>query len=348
MCNTTLSLRGGVVSASFLNAKPAVGGIGVEPRAGGVLRVLFSVASDAVADVVVRNRCCLSGVDPSAAVFDVLSDREEAQHQALWPAFAAAKAAGKPAQFHRVRLVVDGEVLLPGRSLVRRVAASGQGDSGIIIGKPGKPEPVPYSSDDLPPPPETPKPSSHELTQEALRASVGSQSNLSFVAFWLQLALTLVSAGVLLFSVFVASTSGPTDGLSAVDISKFFTLGGVITSFVSTFVANGFQNMARKLRSGGVYDIAWAAKTLIFTSTLNLVGIALTTVGLQASVGTLVGKTLLTAASNPYQAGAQGNALVSVDVFALQASTNILLAHLIGLAFVNIMQRILSKATRTA
>ncbi|KAG1660242.1 hypothetical protein FOA52_007639 [Chlamydomonas sp. UWO 241] len=100
---------GGVVSASFLNAKPAVGGIGVEPRRGGVLRVLFTVASDAVADTVVRSRRNLCGVDPSAAVFDVLSDREEAQHRALWPAFFAAKAAGKRAQFHRARLVVDGE-----------------------------------------------------------------------------------------------------------------------------------------------------------------------------------------------------------------------------------------------
>ncbi|KAG1660298.1 hypothetical protein FOA52_003319 [Chlamydomonas sp. UWO 241] len=98
---------GGVVSASFLNAKPAVGGIGVEPRRGGVLRVLFTVASDAVADTVVRSRRNLRDVDPSAAVFDVLSDREEAQHRALWPAFLAAKAAGKRAQFHRARLVVD-------------------------------------------------------------------------------------------------------------------------------------------------------------------------------------------------------------------------------------------------
>ncbi|KAG1664367.1 hypothetical protein FOA52_004700 [Chlamydomonas sp. UWO 241] len=86
---------GGVVSASFLNAKPAVGGIGVEPRRGGVLRVLFTVASYAVADTVVRSRRNLRDVDPSAAVFDVLSDREEAQHRALWPAFLAAKAAGK-------------------------------------------------------------------------------------------------------------------------------------------------------------------------------------------------------------------------------------------------------------
>ncbi|KAG1678794.1 hypothetical protein FOA52_012834 [Chlamydomonas sp. UWO 241] len=100
---------GGVVSASFLNAKPAVGGIGVEPRRGGVLRVLFTVASDAVADTVVRSRRNLRDVDPTATVFDVLSDREEAQHRALWPAFLAAKAAGKRAQFHRARLVVDGE-----------------------------------------------------------------------------------------------------------------------------------------------------------------------------------------------------------------------------------------------
>ncbi|KAG1675236.1 hypothetical protein FOA52_016267 [Chlamydomonas sp. UWO 241] len=99
-----------LAAASFFNAKLAVGGIGVEPRAGGVLRVRFTVASDAVADMVVRNRCCLSYyVDSSAAVFDVLSDRKEAQHQALWPAFVAAKAAGKRAQFHRARLVVDGE-----------------------------------------------------------------------------------------------------------------------------------------------------------------------------------------------------------------------------------------------
>ncbi|KAG1662006.1 hypothetical protein FOA52_012177 [Chlamydomonas sp. UWO 241] len=73
-----------------------------------MLRVLFAVESDAVADVVVRNRCCLCGLGPSVAVFDVLSDPEEARHQALWPAFLAAKAAGKRVQFHRARLVVDG------------------------------------------------------------------------------------------------------------------------------------------------------------------------------------------------------------------------------------------------
>ncbi|KAG1680809.1 hypothetical protein FOA52_008142 [Chlamydomonas sp. UWO 241] len=99
---------GGVVSASFINAKPAVGGIGVEPRGGGVLRVLFTVASGAVADTVVRWRWKLPVPQrqTQVAVFDVLSDREEARHRALWPAFLAAKAAGKRAQFHHARLVV--------------------------------------------------------------------------------------------------------------------------------------------------------------------------------------------------------------------------------------------------
>jgi hypothetical protein len=73
----------GVVSASFLNAKPATGGNGVEPRRGGMLRALFTSASDTVADTVVRWRHVLRGVDLLTAVLYVLSDREEAQHRAL-------------------------------------------------------------------------------------------------------------------------------------------------------------------------------------------------------------------------------------------------------------------------
>ncbi|KAG1655333.1 hypothetical protein FOA52_011226 [Chlamydomonas sp. UWO 241] len=99
---------GGVVSASLLNAKPAVGGIGGATR-GRCAACAFTVASDAVVDTVVRWRHKLRRCVDSTAVFDVLSDREEAQHQALWPAFLAAKVAGKRAQFHRARLVVDGE-----------------------------------------------------------------------------------------------------------------------------------------------------------------------------------------------------------------------------------------------
>lgn len=51
-----------------------------------------------------------------------------------------------------------------------------------------------------------------------------------------------------------------------------------------------------------------------------------------------MGKTFLQAAQAPFQysTGNPGAALVSLDVFALQASTNILLCHLIGLTFANL------------
>ncbi|KAG1665337.1 hypothetical protein FOA52_011751 [Chlamydomonas sp. UWO 241] len=103
---------GSVVSASLLSAKPASGGIGVVPRRGDVLRVLFTVTSDAVADTVVRYRCslrCCANISTKTNIFDVLTDTEEAQRRALWPDFVAAKAAGKWAQFHRARLMIDGE-----------------------------------------------------------------------------------------------------------------------------------------------------------------------------------------------------------------------------------------------
>ncbi|KAG1674043.1 hypothetical protein FOA52_000349 [Chlamydomonas sp. UWO 241] len=103
---------GSVVSASLLNAKPASGGIGVVPRRGDVLRVLFTVTSDAVADTIVRYRCslrCCWNISTKTNIFDVLTDTQEAQRLALWPAFVAAKAAGKRAQFHRAHLMIDGE-----------------------------------------------------------------------------------------------------------------------------------------------------------------------------------------------------------------------------------------------
>ncbi|KAG1681348.1 hypothetical protein FOA52_007396 [Chlamydomonas sp. UWO 241] len=104
---------GGVASASFLNATPAVGGIGVQPRRGGVLRVLFTVTSDVMADTVVRFCCNLRNTGRTSIIFDVLSYTEEAQRRALWPPFVAAKAAGKRAQFLRARLMIDGKQVPP-------------------------------------------------------------------------------------------------------------------------------------------------------------------------------------------------------------------------------------------
>jgi hypothetical protein len=59
-------------------------------------------------------------------------------------------------------------------------------------------------------------------------------------------------------------------------------------------------------------------QNLVRNTNINLAGIGITLVGLQASVGTLVSKTMLSAANAPYAAPAPGGTLVSLDVFSLQ------------------------------
>ncbi|GAX79568.1 hypothetical protein CEUSTIGMA_g7009.t1 [Chlamydomonas eustigma] len=179
-----------------------------------------------------------------------------------------------------------------------------------------------------------------------LAKSSGVLKNLSFCAFWAQLALTLVSAGVLLFSEAVGGVSR--SGL-AFNVSKGFALGAVLLSFVSTFFAFGFLRLSRALHAGKAADAGGLAANLLRSSTVNLVGIGLTAIGLQASVGTLVGKTLMASTQSSFQYGGVNSAsVVSLDVFALQASTNILLCHLVGLVFSNIMQRVVNNAINSS
>lgn len=176
---------------------------------------------------------------------------------------------------------------------------------------------------------------------EELRASAPAQKNLSFIAFWLQFALSVVSGLILLFS--IAFAPRPPGMTPAGDVSKWLTLVGVVLAFVSTFFAHGFLNLAKKVQEGGQVGREWLVNSLLTNNTINLWGIGVTIIGLQASVGTLVAKTLVTSVSTPYAVPQANNALVSLDVFALQASTNTLLCHLLGLIFTNMLLGVVNK-----
>eukprot|EP00197_Chlamydomonas_leiostraca_P001982 CAMPEP_0202856918 /NCGR_PEP_ID=MMETSP1391-20130828/38_1 /ASSEMBLY_ACC=CAM_ASM_000867 /TAXON_ID=1034604 /ORGANISM="Chlamydomonas leiostraca, Strain SAG 11-49" /LENGTH=276 /DNA_ID=CAMNT_0049535635 /DNA_START=65 /DNA_END=895 /DNA_ORIENTATION=+ len=178
--------------------------------------------------------------------------------------------------------------------------------------------------------------------QAMLREASGATKSLSFVGFWVQFALSVVSAGILVFSVaFVPKTPG-----SGIDVSKYLTLVGVLAAFASSLFAHGFLTLSRKLQSGGTVAKAYLVGTLLTNNAICLAGIGITVIGLQASVGTLVAKTLATAVSGPFTVQQGGNALVSLDVFALQASTNTLLCHVIGLLFTNLMLRLVNRAPK--
>eukprot|EP00798_Chlamydomonas_sp_ICE-L_P020530 gene20530-27320_t len=237
----------------------------------------------------------------------------------------------------------------PARSPVQLVPHAASDSAMPEPPAPVTPEPTPVfvthaASDSAVPEPAAPVPpeptpvvvEASDPTLEKLRKSAGFMKSLSFIAFWLQLALSTVSAGVLLFSLAVSPMT---------DVSKWLTVVGVVFGFISSFFAHGFLKLSRKLAGGESVDPTHMTANLLRNSGLNLWGMGATVVGLQASVGMLVAKSLMGAASGGvvYAQNAQ-NALVSVDVFALQASTNTLLCHVVGLVFANWMLSTVNKA----
>ena len=69
--------------------------------------IFFEVATLAQADSLIQHRCALRG--SGTTIFEALSADERRQQTALWPAFLAARDAGKRAQFKRAALFVDGQ-----------------------------------------------------------------------------------------------------------------------------------------------------------------------------------------------------------------------------------------------
>eukprot|EP00803_Ostreobium_quekettii_P005807 evm.model.scf_1626.4 EVM.evm.TU.scf_1626.4 scf_1626:25860-28779(-) len=157
------------------------------------------------------------------------------------------------------------------------------------------------------------------------------------LGFWSQLALSLTSAVVLVFSVAFTNQGGPL-------ISTYMTLFGVVTSFISTFKSSGYVRLGRRLKRYLEASKDSSVKTIKKSQVLNsmsqgvfvnILGLGATVIGLQAAVGVLLAKTLTNTTANPFLAGGTGawNPVLAFDVFLLQASTNTILSHFIGLAF---------------
>jgi hypothetical protein len=156
-----------------------------------------------------------------------------------------------------------------------------------------------------------------------------------------QLSLSVVSAIILSFA-----AAASMQGTATTNVSTYFTLFGVITSFISTFFAYGYVKVARKVlvgnRSIGKDNVRG---TLLRSISLNLWGIGATLVGLQAVIGVLVAKTLTASSTNPYAPGGvatRSAAPAALDVFSVQASANTLLAHFASIVFANWLLRTLN------
>lgn len=169
-----------------------------------------------------------------------------------------------------------------------------------------------------------------------------SLRRLAWASFWSQLALSTVAAVVLWFCVVVDRAAAASPPF----LATATTTAATAAALVSTFIAFGLTRATRGviLRGDKVRRAAVAAGALAATR-VNLWGLAAALVGLQATIGGLVGRTLVASTTSIGASLTTARAApVALDVFALQATANALLAHFASVVFATWVIRLMRAA----
>ncbi|EER90086.1 protein TIC 21, chloroplastic [Sorghum bicolor] len=221
-------------------------------------------------------------------------------------------------------------ISLPPRDLTAAAAAG----AGAAASSPSDPSPLAAEAES------DPSPLSAEAVAELAKLAQVSKKlektarhfkNLGTLGFWSQLVCTFVSAGILSFSaVATGNVTAP--------FTFCATAVGIVMAFISVFQSYGYIRLSERLkRTANEPSKAPAradvVKNLRNSIVLNVVGMAAAVLGLQATVGTLVGKALTTSAVPYYQGIAPGQSpVLALDIFLVQASANTILSHFLGIS----------------
>jgi len=152
----------------------------------------------------------------------------------------------------------------------------------------------------------------------------------SWVSWWSQLILSVISTVTLTFANAARGTANPL-------LSGFvFSSAGVVCGFVSTFWMWGYKGFSKRLLRPD-FDptqlATQARRSLRLGITINLVGMAVTLLSAELTIGLLAAKALTQGLSPvPGQFGMSiANAVQPIDLLILQANTNTLVSLFIGL-----------------
>lgn len=174
-----------------------------------------------------------------------------------------------------------------------------------------------------------------EVARQNLMSAAFACRRGGWLAFWVQLVLSSVAGVIVLFSMAFTSQTGP-------QISLYLTLFGIALGFLSTFWSFGYTRLSRKLLAflnySGVGEPPKIRRSDVINmlekgAFINVLGAGASMLGLQATIGLLVAKTLTTATVNPFLASntMTWNPVLAFDVFNVQATTNALLSHFFSL-----------------
>lgn len=152
-----------------------------------------------------------------------------------------------------------------------------------------------------------------------------------WISFILQLVLGVVSALLLLvFVIFSPRTRIPSNS-GETSFGVFLAICGLVALGISIYLAFRCKNIGRQLQSTNPSNRprkVETVKVLQLALIINLVGMLLTLLGAQATIGLLLVKV---SSSQPIATQIDPNRITAQDLFAVQANTNIITAHFVGL-----------------
>jgi hypothetical protein len=156
-----------------------------------------------------------------------------------------------------------------------------------------------------------------------------------WITFWSQLALGVVSGGILLFASIPRSTGGTVNN-SGAGIGVFFAITGLVALGIGLFISFRYIRIGRQLDSGNPSNRPRKIESVQVVRlglVVHLVGILLTLVGAQAIVGILLTKSLTVSQVIPGTITQvdPSRVIQPLDILVVQANTNTVSAHFAGL-----------------
>ncbi|MBE9180790.1 DUF3611 family protein [Oculatella sp. LEGE 06141] len=167
----------------------------------------------------------------------------------------------------------------------------------------------------------------------AVRRVVSAFRIAGWVGFWGQLVLAIISSLVLLFA--VSSLTGRGANNAGTGAGFFFAICGLILLYAGAYWSFRYTRLSRQLRTSNAQarpKRGDAIQAVRIGLSINLVGMLLTLLGAQAIVGLLLAKSLSQPQGAIYSAERTTQFVQSLDIFVVQANTNTVLAHFVGLA----------------
>ncbi|XP_074275519.1 protein TIC 21, chloroplastic-like [Silene latifolia] len=189
---------------------------------------------------------------------------------------------------------------------------------------------VPAASAGFTPPVDESDQAKHAQVAKRLEKTGRYFKRIGTFGFWGQLVCTIVAAVILSFSVL-------TTGKITTPASFYSTAVGIAAAFISVFQSFGYVRLSDRLRKTANdpskapprADVIMGLRNGII---VNVLGIGAAILGLQATVGLLVGKGLTTSTTPFYQGVGPGSSpILALDVFLVQASANTITSHFLGL-----------------